>query len=380
MRSDQLEARDGVYELAVTAQLWETHFIDEIKLIAVDHPIGTEVFVDERFVAPVPPEFQLYIYATVQTPIRAIDQDGKDVLDVIRRRDNNRLGGFAKGTYQGISEDHFVEIDLGDIDSTSGVDIIAQGWIRPTDTSINVASAQGSAPVPKPLEISVPNGKGGWKVILPNAGFPAGKLKTNIFVIPANSFVNGDHRVRIATNLEIYWDRIAFAHRNTGAAFVEIPISLQSADLGYMGFPVMSRDNGDAPNIPDYNDIRHGKAWRDLEGFYTRYGPVEELVSGVDDRYVIMNAGDAMYLQFDALEPPDTGMQRDYLFFSDGWVKDGDWNTVNSRTVSPLPHHAMSGYPYPDEERPAELLQTHSDWQEFHTRYITPAPFRDVLK
>ena len=72
--------------------------------------------------------------------------------------------------------------------------------------------------------------------------------------------------------------------------------------------------------------------------------------SGVDDRYVIMNAGDAMYLQFDALEPVPDGYTRDYIFFSDGWVKDGDWNTVHSRTVGPLPHHSMSGYPYPDEE------------------------------
>jgi len=66
-----------------------------------------------------------------------------------------------------------------------------------------------------------------------------------------------------------------------------------------MGYPRMSRTSNDAPHIPDYNDIRHGAAWRDLEGYYTRYGSVEELLSVVDDRYVIMNAGDAMYLQFE---------------------------------------------------------------------------------
>ena len=71
-----------------------------------------------------------------------------------------------------------------------------------------------------------------------------------------------------------------------------------------------------------------------------------------------MNAGDAMYLQFDALEPPlsKDGYTRDYIFFSDGWVKDGDWNTVDSRTVGPLPHHSMSGYPYPPEETPKDII------------------------
>lgn len=380
VRSDQLKARDGVYELAVTAQLWETHFIDEIKMIAVDHPVGTEVFVDERFVAPVPPAYKLYTYDNLQVPVQAVDQDGKNVLDTIRSRDNQRLGGFAKGPYQGVGADHFVELDLGEIDTLFGVDLVAQGWIRPTDTSINVASSQGSSPPPKALEISVPNGEGGWHVIIPNAGFPAGKLKTIILEIPKGSFVGDDNRVRIATNLEIYWDRLAFATKSNVTTH-STPIKLLTADLEYMGFPFMSRIDDDAPNIPDYNDIRHGNAWRDLEGYYTRYGPVEKLISKVDDRYVIMNAGDAMYLQFD--EPKQQvvdGYIRDYIFFTDGWVKDGDWNTVASRTVGPLPFHSMSGYPYPEYERPSELLPSHGDWQEFHTRYITPAPFRDVLK
>jgi tetratricopeptide (TPR) repeat protein len=380
VRSDQLRARDGIYELAVTAQLWETHFFDEIKMVAIDHPIGTEIFVDERFVAPVPPQYKLYVYDDVQEPVGAVDQDGKDVLEVIRGRDGNRLGGFAKGRYQGIGEDHYVELDLGWNGTLSGIDLIAQGWIRPTDTSINVASSQGSAPPPKALEISVPDGKGGWKIVIPNGGFPAGKLKTIILEIPSGSFVGGDNRVRIATNLEIYWDRLAFATKSRTKTQTT-PIKLLTADLGYMGYPAMSRTDVVSPNIPDYTDIQLGNVWRDLEGFYTRYGAVEELLSGVDDRYVIMNAGDAMYLQFE--EPKQKiadGFVRDFIFFCDGWVKDGDWNTVASRTVGPLPFHTMSGYPYLEDERPAELLPSHSDWQEFHTRYITPAPFRDALK
>jgi tetratricopeptide (TPR) repeat protein len=380
IQGDQLQARDGIYEVAITAQLWETHFIDEVKMIAIDHPIGTEVFVDERFVAPIPPSFQLYFYEEVQIPKSARDHTGRDVLEIIRKRDGNRLGGFAKGPYQGIATDHHVEIDLGQINTTAGVDIIAQGWIRPTDTSINVASSQGSSPAPKALCVSVPDGKGGWKVVVPNGGFPAGKLKTIILEVPAGSFVDNDYRVRISTNLEIFWDKISFTTSRVFIDHLNRPIKLLSADLGYMGYPTMSRRDDNSPNIPDYSDIHNGNMWRDLEGYYTRYGAVEELLSGVDDRYVIMNAGDAMHLRFDALDPPLPGFERDYIFFCDGWVKDGDWNTVDSRTVGPLPFHTMSGYPYPKDERPAELLQTHSDWQEFHTRYITPTSFRDALK
>lgn len=381
IRGDQLIPINGVYDLAITAQLWETHFIDEIKMIAIDHPIGSEVFVDERFVAPIPPDFRLYAYNELMTPVAATDHNAVDVLDLIRFRDDQRLGGFAKGTYQGIAEDHFIDLDLGTIDATSGVDIVAMGWIRPTDTSINVASSQGNHPTPKALEVSIADGKGGWIVVIPNAGFPAGKLKTIVLELPPRSFPSDDYRVRISTNLEIYWDQIRFAQPTTLVQVEEKPINLISADLGYMGFPTMSRTNTDAPNIPEYNDIRHGAAWRDLEGYYTRYGAVEPLLATVDDRYVIMNAGDAMYLRFQVPDLPiRDGFVRDFVFFSDGWVKDGDWNTIDSRTVDPLPHHAMSGYPYPLDERPTELLPTHTDWQEFHTRYITPERFRDAVK
>ena len=55
IRGDQLEARDGFYNLRITADLWETHFFDEIELMTVDHPRGTEIIVDERFAIPPPP-------------------------------------------------------------------------------------------------------------------------------------------------------------------------------------------------------------------------------------------------------------------------------------------------------------------------------------
>ena len=38
IRGDQLAARDGVYDLRITAELWETHFFDHVSLLVVDHP------------------------------------------------------------------------------------------------------------------------------------------------------------------------------------------------------------------------------------------------------------------------------------------------------------------------------------------------------
>src|SRR5262249_9134897 len=61
IRGDQLAARDGKYDLRVTAELWETHYWDHFSLMVVDHPKGTEVFVDERFTREPP---RLAVHAT----------------------------------------------------------------------------------------------------------------------------------------------------------------------------------------------------------------------------------------------------------------------------------------------------------------------------
>ena len=52
---DQLRPRDGVYDVRITAELWETHFFDHVSLLVVDHPADTEMFVDERFQPSKPP-------------------------------------------------------------------------------------------------------------------------------------------------------------------------------------------------------------------------------------------------------------------------------------------------------------------------------------
>ncbi len=49
---EALRPHNGYYDLRVTAELWETYYIDRYALLAVDHPAGTEIFTDERFSVP----------------------------------------------------------------------------------------------------------------------------------------------------------------------------------------------------------------------------------------------------------------------------------------------------------------------------------------
>jgi tetratricopeptide (TPR) repeat protein len=380
---DELAARDGYYDLRITAELWETYYYDHLALMTVDHPVGTDIFVDERFVIP-PAKLAI---TTVERPHRiahALDDNGNDVTEIISTLDDKYLDNFGRGRYQGISRDHYVEIELGDDAPQSGpLWLIAKGWMHPTDSSINVAISQGQEVHPQPLSMEVPDSNGGWVTVRPNLGFPAGRKKICLFDL-ANVFRPGAaRRLRLRTNLEIFWDSIEWAKGISDTRSTPVRLNPVVADLHYRGYSVIDKPNSSSPEVPLYNQMSSSKqVWRDLVGYYTRFGDVRELLGKIDDRYVIMNAGDEMSLRFAAQPPQPTGWVRDYVFMGDGWIKDGDYNSTFSKTVLPLPYHAKQEYTTTPGRLEDEWVYRRypEDWQKYHTRYVTPDVFKNALR
>lgn len=380
---DQLAPHDGYYDLRITAELWEVYYYDRIALMTVDHPPGTEIYVDERFVIP-PAKLSFTTVATPHSIASATDDKGNDVTDLVNKLDGKALDSFGRGQYQGITRDHFVEIDLGDNVPTNGpLYLIAQGSIHDTESSLNVAITQGKRWHAQGMSVEVPDGHGGWVTAQANLGFPAGRKKTVLFNL-TNIFRPGTpRRVRLRTNLEIYWDCIEWARGEPDAEVKTQTLDPELADLHYRGYSVIDRPDAGAPEVPDYYQILGTKQrWRDLIGYYTRYGDVRELLKSVDDRYVIVNSGDEMSLRFAEQPPPPAGWHRDFIVVGDGWIKDGDFNSTFSKTVLPLPYHAKQEY----VERPGRLedeyvyRQHPEDWQTYHTRYVTPYVFQNSLR
>jgi tetratricopeptide (TPR) repeat protein len=379
----ELVPHDGFYDLRITAELWETYYYDYLALMVVDHPEGTDVFVDERFVVP-PAKLAITSTAAPHKIVRAMDDRGQDVTDIVSTLDDRYLDTFGRGQYQGVTRDHYVEVDLGDeAPKTGPLWLIVKGWMHPTDSSINVAIGQGHHETARGLSLEVPDGRGGWVVAKSGLGFPAGRKKiclidlTNVFR-PATP-----HRVRLRTNLEIYWDSIEWAKGLPDAPLETVRLDPAVADLHYRGYSVMNQANPSSPELPDYNRLEGTKQrWRDLAGYYTRFGDVRELLARVDDRYVIMNSGDEMSFRFTEQPPPRAGWVRDYLIVGDGWIKDGDYNSGFSRTVQPLPYHAKSLYVTAPERLEDEWVYRHhpEDWQNYHTRYVTPDVFQNALR
>lgn len=377
---ERLVPRDGKYELRFTTELWETPYLDEVKLLVVDHPDSVEVFVDETFYVPPFPKLRLYSVAHQQTPISATDERGNDLLEKIARRDGEYVSHLTPDRFQGVTRLHDLVLDLGDLASADSIFLFLDGWLFPTDASINVNMTHNDDYRTMMPYLQVINARGDWETVIPNIGFPKGKFKTMIIDL-SDKFLTDDYRVRIQTNMQIYWDHVFFATRVSGVPATITTLAASSADLRYRGFSKVSRKNFSSPHLPDYYDVDKQTRWRDLIGTYTRHGDILPLLEKADNKYAIMNAGDEVALSFDVANVPDLpeGWKRDFLFFNDGWLKDGDLNTFHGQTAAPLPFHGMSKFPYrADESYPT--TEEYQRYQEtYNTREVTAEPFKRQL-
>lgn len=379
---EKLQQDKGKYSIRLTSELWETMFFDKIQLVALDHPDSVDVFVPEQFSPPPFPGNKQYQVNGKYSPVSATDSDGNDVLSFIEEKDDNYLADFKPDKYQGVTDLHDLILDPGAAGKNKNLYLFMNGWIFPTDASINVALSQSKAlQVTRPF-LQVINAKGEWETVIENLGFPMGKDKTVIADL-SGKFLSGDHRVRIRTNMEIYWDYIFFSDNVTPAPAVSTVLNPVAADLHYRGFSEGYRKGSRyGPHWFDYSKVDKTTKWRDLSGNYTRYGDVLPLITESDNKYVISNAGDETSIQFDATVLPELkqGWKRDFLIHSVGWVKDGDLNTAYGNTVLPLPFHGMKSYPpsatdiYPGNP---ELKKYN---KEYNTRVVTQDKFKNALK
>ncbi len=364
-----LKPRNGKYVMQLTEELWETAYADEVKLIAVDHPDSVNVFVDERFVPPGPVAMRLYQVGRADRVVRASDARGVDLTPALRESDSRYVENFTPTQYQGVVDMHDLVLDLGASAGKPGVHLFLKGWIYPTDASINVAlSQQNTVKIAAP-SLEVIDAKGRWTTIISDIGFPSGKDKT-VVVDLAGKFPTADHRVRIRTNMQIYWDE-AFVARDERQGEVRVTtLAPISANLHARGFSRMYRKGGrHGPFWFAYDDVTTTSPWRPIEGAFTRFGDALPLLGKADDMYIVMGPGDETTIEFDASSadslPP--GWTRDFLLYTDGWIKDSDLNTAFGTSVGPLPFHRMQQYPY----APGESYPTDAPHQAYLREYNT---------
>ncbi|HWQ52051.1 MAG TPA: tetratricopeptide repeat protein [Bryobacteraceae bacterium] len=339
---DSLKPVDGRYEIRITEELSEVTYLDQVRLMALDHPAEMDVFTNDKWKSPPFPEFRLFgVTRRVYPDVAAL-----------RHRDRVYADGFRRD-FAGVAEMHALELDFGTAAPDNRAVLILNGWVDWADGSTFRASSQDSAAALVPPYLQVKDAAGRWKTVIEDLGMPSGKTKT-MAVDLTGKFEGASRQVRIATNLCVYWDEVFL-----GESSAPPPARLTAADaalanLRFRGFSrVTIHPERKQPEYFEYASVAPVSMWNPTPGFYTRYGDVGELLTTADDRMVIMGSGDELGLSFDAAAFPalPAGWKRDFLLLVDGWAKDRDANTAFSQSVEPLPFHGMSQYPYSPEER-----------------------------
>ncbi|HET6251890.1 MAG TPA: FG-GAP-like repeat-containing protein [Tepidisphaeraceae bacterium] len=248
--------------------------------------------------------------------------------------------------------------DIGAAPPKAELLLLADGWIEYPYSQTMFAAWQAKALYRAPT-LEACGGDGKWVTVLKEFGYPAGMPRQMSVAIPLDKLPPGTTRLRIRTDQEIYWDRLALAWAEPCPQAVRKIHPMKSAMLADVGFPF--RTTG-PQRQPHYDYSRRLPLWdtRHQTGWYTAFGSVEELLGATDDACAIFGPGEEVELQYQAPSaPPPAGWTRKYVLALAGWCKDRDLYTKDGRTIEPLP------------ERDGATAETRRKRDELYRKYNT---------
>jgi hypothetical protein len=364
-----IREKSGKLSFRFMEPLEEAVYLDQVKLLTIDHPADFEVFPNEYFASNLPfPPFKVVFSRDARPPAGAWD-DGHNVLpDLLASR---YFGNFVLEPFQGFAKMHTLELDLGEPYRGGPLWLMMHGEIEYfTATSMFAAYQAGLEPVSPYLEAQDASGK--WVRAVEDIGFPAGGARTMTADL-SGKLPEGTQRIRISTNLQIYWDSILINRTDQDQQSHITTVPLARADLRFHGFPLKIEDQPPGNVRYNYEKASATGPYTRPAGAYTQYGDVLPLLSSFDDRLVLFGSGDEVALDFDPAKLPalPKGWTRDYFFMANGYEKDMDFYAAESGTVDPLPFRGMGTYPYAKSKfLPLDNLRM-NDLLNYDTRYVT---------
>ena len=407
--------------------LEEAVYLDQVRLLAVDHPATVDVYPNEYFASNPPyPEFKVVVSRDARPPAAAHDENGHDVLpDLLAHR---YFGDFALTQFQGFAKPHSLTLDLGEPYLGGPLWLLLHGEVEYFSANSMYAASQAGVQAISPyVEAQDANGK--WQRVIDDMGFPAGGPRTMTADF-TGKLPQGTQKIRITTNLQIYWDSILInrtaqrredvapasrrlavspersrrggrsALRAESAAeskesnplpaaeggtpsrqpagcrrygYCVSAIPLVRADLQFHGYPL--KIEGSPPGNVQYiyEKVSATGPYTRPAGTYTRYGDVTALLTATDDKLAVFGSGDEVQLDFDPSHLPalPQGWVRDYFFAANGYEKDMDFYAAEGNYVAPLPFLSMGEYPYaPKKSFP--LDDAHVNYLlEYNTRHMS---------
>ena len=355
----------------------EVVYLDAVKLVAIDHPANEDVYPNEYFASNPPyPDFKVVTSSNAKPAAGAWDDKGNNLLpDLLAHK---YVGKFDLLPFKGFTKPHSLILDLGEPYRGGPLHLLMHGEIEYfTATGMYAASQAGIEATAPYVEAQVagegarPTQKEKWVRVTDDMGFPAGLPKT-ITADLSGKLPIGATRIRITTNLQIYWDNILIDRSPQNEKFKWTAIPLTKADLDYHGYPRQIEDQPPGNVKYVYDQVSRTGPYARQAGEYTRYGDVRPLLTSFDDKLVVFGSGEEVQLEFDPAKLPTLakGWTRDYFFQANGYEKDMDFYAADGSTVAPLPFRRMGTYPYSGKSFPSD--DEHLKYMlEFNTRFIS---------
>ncbi|HEV8525494.1 MAG TPA: FG-GAP-like repeat-containing protein [Terriglobales bacterium] len=373
-----VQHRDGMLSFRLLEPMEEVVYLDQVRLLAVDHPSDFDVYPNEYFAsAPPYPEFRVITVREPSAPAGAWDEHGHDVLPDLLA--NRYFGDFELLSFKGFTKLHTLGLDLGEPYRGGPLRLLLHGVIEYFTATGMYAAAQAGMQAIAPY-VEAQDAKGKWIRVIDDMGFPAGLPRTIVADL-AGRLPAGTQRIRVSTNLQIYWSRILIDRTEQNLPYRLTSVPIKRADLGFRGYPrqIEDRPPGNVKYI--YEEVSHTGPYARHPGTYTRYGDVRPLLAESDDAFVVFGSGEEVALEFDpaSLPPLPPNWIRDYFFMANGYEKDMDFYAAQGGTVNPLPFRDMGTYPYP-AGKSYPMREEHLNYLlEYNTRHVSgdePGGFR----
>ena len=364
--SDQLKPKNGKYEIRVTNELEEVLFLDNLKLIAVEHDVKEEIYPNEGLGIPSGGQHILYTTRSARAPLSAVDTNGKSVLPQIEKLDRRFYDSFKSLSIRGYAATHNLTLNLDDRKGYNGRTLLLlTGWTDYAFSSDNLAASQSGKSLFLP-KLQVKNKKGEWQTVIDSIGISVGRPQT-VVVDLTGKFLTDSREVRIVTNFKTFWDKIAVdTSEQTNPKVIELKPT--KAELRERGF---SEEIKYGEMIAaNYDTVLNDGRWKYFSGNFTKLGAVNSLLEAVDDVFIISKTGDELVLSFDALPELPTNKKYTFLLFADGYSKEMDINSGSPDAVFPLPFKAMKKYPYTADEQFPMTEEKRRIYDEYTTRTV----------
>ncbi len=351
LEGNQLQPRDGHYDMKLTQRWDEIFYLDAVQLLVVDHSPDVDVFSTKgTYIYNLDGQGKIYtVSKNPLTPISCVNDEGEDCLPQISKLDGIYTNAH-KFQYDNLT------LNLGDLSNAKEIKLIVAGKTLYTPGeeqgawAAKFATQPGVKPFPPPY-MEVKDRDGNWVHVPDNRQFPLLDVTPNRFIVNLTGlFPPNDYSLRIHTFFNAPFD------------YIGVDTTPQQDVILHQ----MNSVYADLYQVFDTNSTSTGN--------FTRYGDVTPLMLEADDKFVIGRQGDQVSLKFPAdaraLKPVPEGMERDYFLFVSCWFKVKGLPYLGF-TADPLPFHNMSCFPYPTTESYPYDGDHLSYLLEYNTRIIT---------